>query len=236
MKTAKVRTSIGRFSPGRRRPNGATRGILGAEVGPIAGARACGKWAWHKGVLLALRDRMLKERAEQLAEAAAPLEPHSQSPADSASDEFEHDIALGRLSAEQDALFEIEEALGRIRAGTYGVCEETGRPIPAPRLRAIPWTRFSREVEARLEREGAVARPRIGSLASVRESGAVDLRETEPEDDTETAEAPGSGDSGQRRPLGSRRDGRVRACFGREKSPVPRVGADGGKSDPTDAP
>src|SRR5438105_6511616 len=50
-------------------------------------------------------------------------------------------MALSRLSVEQDALFEVEEALKRILIGTHGFCEETGKPIPAEHLKAVPWAR-----------------------------------------------------------------------------------------------
>ena len=42
-------------------------------------------------------------------------------------------------------LYEIESALARIEAGTYGVCEETEEFIEFERLKAIPWTRLSIE-------------------------------------------------------------------------------------------
>ncbi len=42
-------------------------------------------------------------------------------------------------------LLEIEHALGRIEAGSFGICEETEEPIEADRLLAIPWTRLSIE-------------------------------------------------------------------------------------------
>jgi len=42
-------------------------------------------------------------------------------------------------------LFEIEQALGRIEIGSFGICEETEEAIEAERLRAIPWTRLSIE-------------------------------------------------------------------------------------------
>ena len=42
-------------------------------------------------------------------------------------------------------LLEIEMALSRIDAGTYGVCEETEEVIEVDRLLAIPWTRLSIE-------------------------------------------------------------------------------------------
>jgi RNA polymerase-binding transcription factor len=36
-------------------------------------------------------------------------------------------------------LDEIDEALGRIEAGTYGLCARCGQPISAPRLEALPY-------------------------------------------------------------------------------------------------
>lgn len=45
----------------------------------------------------------------------------------------------------RNQLLEIEFALGRIEAGTFGVCEETEEPIEKERLLAIPWTRLSIE-------------------------------------------------------------------------------------------
>jgi RNA polymerase-binding transcription factor DksA len=71
------------------------------------------------------------------------------------------------LSSEQDALYEIDEALNRIRDGRYGKCELTGKRIEAPRLEAIPWTRFSAAAERQLEREGALKRARLGPRETV---------------------------------------------------------------------
>lgn len=42
-------------------------------------------------------------------------------------------------------LLDIELALARIEAGTYGICEETEEQIEPERLLAIPWTRLSIE-------------------------------------------------------------------------------------------
>ena len=61
---------------------------------------------------------------------------------------------MSRVSGYQDLLNEVNEALQRIETGSYGMCEMTGRPIPRERLEAVPWTRFSVEGEAQLEREG----------------------------------------------------------------------------------
>jgi RNA polymerase-binding transcription factor DksA len=111
--------------------------------------------------------------------------------ADSATDEFDHDLALTQLSAEQNALYEVNAALQRIVDGTYGICEETAQPIPAARLRAVPWTRFTREIEERLEKKGAVSWTRLNKAVSVRGHGQL-LRAPEegPEEAGEKPPAP----------------------------------------------
>lgn len=73
--------------------------------------------------------------------------------ADAGSDAYDRDFALNLLSKEQDALYEIEEALKRIEKGTYGVCEMSGKKIAQARLEAMPFARFTVECQAQIERE-----------------------------------------------------------------------------------
>lgn len=72
--------------------------------------------------------------------------------ADAGTDEFDRDFALSLVSNEQDALYEIEEAILRIKDGSYGVCEETGEEIAKERLEAVPFTRFSLQGQAEFEK------------------------------------------------------------------------------------
>ena len=123
------------------------------------------RWRWHHRALLTLRERLVNHRADLAAQAAANSEPLDT--ADLAAEDFEHDLALRELSGEQDVLYEIQAALHRIRAGTYGLCEVTGEPIPKARLRAVPWTRFCQAVEKRLENEGTLRTPHLGELRSI---------------------------------------------------------------------
>ncbi len=53
--------------------------------------------------------------------------------ADAGSDAYARDFALSLLSQEQEALYEIEEAIKRIDLSTYGICEMTGKSIAHPR-------------------------------------------------------------------------------------------------------
>jgi RNA polymerase-binding protein DksA len=73
--------------------------------------------------------------------------------ADVGTDAYDRDFALSVLAKEQDALYEIEEALKRIQRGTYGICEISGKKIPQARLEAIPFARLTVECQAAWEKE-----------------------------------------------------------------------------------
>src|SRR6476620_8584516 len=80
--------------------------------------------------------------------------------ADAGSDAYDRDFALSLLSQEQDALYEIDEALKRIEIGTYGICEMSGKVIPHARLEALPFTRYTVECQAELEKRNRFQRVR----------------------------------------------------------------------------
>jgi DnaK suppressor protein len=54
-------------------------------------------------------------------------------------DATERDTAAMFLDADRNKLRQIDEALARIEAGTYGQCIACGEEIPAKRLKAAPW-------------------------------------------------------------------------------------------------
>lgn len=124
---------------------------------------------WHKFYLhlLELREQLVRQMNGLAKESAQELAGYSLHMADSGTDNFDRDFALSLLSSDQDAVFEIEEALKRIEKKTYGICELTAKPIPRARLEAIPWTRFTVEAQAQLEREGALKSRRLGALGSI---------------------------------------------------------------------
>lgn len=72
---------------------------------------------------------------------------------DAGSDAYDRDFALSVLAKDQEALYEIEEALQRIKKGTYGLCEMSGKRIPIPRLEAIPFARLTVECQAQWEKD-----------------------------------------------------------------------------------
>jgi len=69
--------------------------------------------------------------------------------ADKASEGVDTEIDL--LENEQGILSAVEQALLRMEAGKYGVCEECGRPIASDRLKAIPYTAHCVTCAAKIE-------------------------------------------------------------------------------------
>ncbi|MEK7707726.1 MAG: TraR/DksA C4-type zinc finger protein [Verrucomicrobiota bacterium] len=140
------------------------------------------EWQKYYAHLLELRAQLLRQMdglAKQSAEEVAGYSLHM---ADSGTDNFDRDFALSLLSSDQDAIYEIEEALKRIEKNIYGVCELTGKVIPKARLEAIPWARFTVQAQAQLEREGALRQRRLGQLGSVDSAAAPEVEE---DDETE---------------------------------------------------
>ena len=72
---------------------------------------------------------------------------------DAGSDAYDRDFALSMLAKEQDALYEIEQALKRITRGAYGICELSGARIPQPRLEALPFARLTVDCQAKWEQD-----------------------------------------------------------------------------------
>jgi len=175
--TAKKKLSKKPAARGTSQSVATSAAILGR---PIAKANAGPdlrkvKPEWQKFCLhlLELREQLTKQMNGLAEESAQEMAGYSLHMADSGTDNFDRDFALSLLSSDQDAVFEIEEALKRIERKTYGVCELTGKNIPKARLEAIPWTRFTVDAQAQLEREGALKSRRLGALGTIDAVGAA---------------------------------------------------------------
>jgi DnaK suppressor protein len=174
-------------SPTRARKAGpaTSESILGRGADPASPngqPKVKPQWSKYYSHLLELRERLAHQMSGLAKESAEEMSNYSLHMADSGTDNFDRDFALSLLSSDQDAIYEIEEALKRIEKGTYGICELTGKPIPLNRLEAIPWTRFTVEAQGQLERDGALRQRRLGQLGTVDTSGGVEVDE---EDETE---------------------------------------------------
>jgi RNA polymerase-binding transcription factor DksA len=112
-------------------------------------------WSWHRRTLLALSARLNREANAHRREANELLGEARDDHDGRVADDNEIETLLAEARGELRLLDEIESALIRLTNGTYGRCEETGALIPAERLRALPWTRFTREAAERRERRTA---------------------------------------------------------------------------------
>lgn len=79
-------------------------------------------------------------------------------PSDRASLEEDHALELRIRGRERDRLRTIEQALLRIRDGTYGWCEESGDPIGLARLVARPTATLSLAAQQRHESQDKLKR------------------------------------------------------------------------------
>lgn len=111
--------------------------------------------------------------------------------ADAGSDAYDRDFALSLLGKEQDALYEINEALKRIETGTYGLCEGTGTKIPEERLEAMPFARYSVAFQEKIERSqisGRWSRP-VHSLFGLDNADDAAADDDKDDDDTPSSKS-----------------------------------------------
>jgi len=162
------------------------------ETPPQDGAKIKGFLAKQRQRLLDLKDMLLdsmsgvgrdslRSRAEG-SEASA----FGQHQADAGSDAYDRDFALGLLSREQDSLYEIDEALKRIESGSYGICEMCNKQIPHIRLEALPFTRYTVDCQAELEKRSRHQRVRqpVTSLFGLNEDEGSEGEDEESNNDT----------------------------------------------------
>lgn len=143
-----------------------TRAML-AFGQPVEKMRRLNPWVKKQQLrLLALKDTLLDSMTGvardnlRSGHDAHETSAHGLHQADAGSDAYDRDFALSLLSQEQDALFEIDEALKRIAKGTYGTCEMSGKSIPKARLEARPFARFTVECQNEIEKKNRFSRVR----------------------------------------------------------------------------
>lgn len=126
----------------------------------------------NKRDLKHFQERLIQERVQLLKElgyfedkifnnsqrdAAGDLSAYSVHMADQASDAQEREKAYHMASAEGRLLYHIDEALRRIKEGTYGQCQICGKKIKKARLEIVPHARLCIECK-KAEENGAVER------------------------------------------------------------------------------
>ncbi len=130
-----------------------------------------------RGKLLERRAKLLQRLISGL---SATAEATAQGPADTgdiAWATLDQDTSYHIGSMKSHALAEIDHALCRLEEGTYGICEECGRRIPAARLRAVPFASLciackqQDEREDRTQDEEPLRWARLGSISLGEDEG-----------------------------------------------------------------
>jgi len=164
--TSKVKAAPVKKGRATKAPDVGTRALL-AYGQPVEKSRRLNPWLKQQQMrLLALKDTLLDSMTGVARDNlrtggdAHEVSAHGLHQADAGSDAYDRDFALNLLSQEQDALFEIDEALKRIARGTYGTCEMSGKAIPKARLEARPFARFTVECQNEIEKKNRFTRVR----------------------------------------------------------------------------
>jgi RNA polymerase-binding transcription factor len=74
---------------------------------------------------------------------------------DRADTERTHEVSILLSVRDKEKLHAVEEALERVREGTYGVCEECGDEIGGGRLKAMPLAKSCVNCQSQMEKEKA---------------------------------------------------------------------------------
>ena len=117
----------------------------------------------YEELLLKKREELLKEMGHvgdshgtsTLKEATGDLSSHSYHMADQGTDHMEREMAFMVASKSGRLVYHIDEALRRIKDGTYGKCFKCGKQISASRLKAVPHARMCIECKSAEEDQKA---------------------------------------------------------------------------------
>jgi RNA polymerase-binding transcription factor DksA len=157
--------SAGGAGPGPTNGRGGSNGSKSASAAPGGPAGGNGESAildaakahlsdvereFFRGVLLEARGQLVGDvnhmEGEALkknrTDAAGDLSLMPIHMADIGTDAYEQEFTIGLIENETETLREIDAALERLRNGTYGICEATGKPIGKARLKVMPWARY----------------------------------------------------------------------------------------------
>ena len=100
------------------------------------------------------RERIERSLADSERSRESELAGLDQHPADDADRLQQDEVDQGLAEQLREQLAAVERAEQRLGEGTYGLSIESGDPIPAPRLEAIPWAERTAEEQEHYERGG----------------------------------------------------------------------------------
>jgi RNA polymerase-binding protein DksA len=103
-------------------------------------------------VLEEMTDLQQDNLKQSISEASGENSRYTYHLGDVASLSYGREFSMGLAERQQKYLEEIDEAIGRIQEGTYGICKVTGEPISVERLEEVPIAKYSVKGKELLER------------------------------------------------------------------------------------
>lgn len=95
----------------------------------------------YRGSLVGEVEHITNDTKKSQRDASGDLSGYTLHMADMATDHYDREFSLGIASAEQNIIYEIDEALKRIQDGSYGVCFTCDKKISKKRLKAVPYAK-----------------------------------------------------------------------------------------------
>ena len=126
--------------------------------------------------LLAMRSQLLRSVQHDLQEGKEQTKDEGMDTYDLASDARDREINLILTDRDREKVQAIDEALGRVDDGSYGICESCESDIAEARLAALPFTRLCVNCQAEREKEAKLNR-RFDEDRSYRRLGSSDSEE-----------------------------------------------------------
>lgn len=116
--------------------------------------------AKYKKLLIKVREavsgdinHIAKESLKSQKESSGDLSGYSFHMADMASDSYDRELSLNIASEEQEFLYEIDDALKRIKDGKFGLCVSCNKKIPQKRLNAVPYAKYCIHCKSKEEKK-----------------------------------------------------------------------------------
>ena len=104
-------------------------------------------------VLVDMREKLLAGISENPIPEALVTQSDIGDIIDQAGDERDRELSLLLSGRGKEKLFAINEALEKLKEGTYGICEECGERIGIGRLKVMPLAKYDVSCQAKLEKE-----------------------------------------------------------------------------------
>ena len=114
----------------------------------------------YKKLLIKLREgiagditHIAKENLKSQKESSGDLSGYSFHMADMASDSYDRELSLNIAGEEQEIVYEIDEALKRIKEGKFGHCLSCDKKIPQKLLNAVPYAKYCIQCKSKEEKD-----------------------------------------------------------------------------------